>query len=198
MILASISARRRNADPLPYVLTDGTRAAADPVDVGNPAHWLTDAEGHAERLIHLADYAPRPEYSPTPFHPVNPILDAARDTWDDPWGSALGWLFPVCAVREYLGEPIPAELGYRSSFAGAASDLTDGSWEATEVVTLLGLGALETDTDDDVSGERQAVYLFDPADIPAETWNRAIAYTEHAMRVLNRYADAARAAGLDY
>jgi hypothetical protein len=182
MILASISPRRTARDPFPWLWPSGRRSA----DAG-PLDWV-ELGGGARLRPSRARYAPRthPPYRAVMHHPVNPILDTARDSWDDDWGSALGWAFPCCAVLAYLGEPIPSEWGYRPSVAGPAGDLADGSsYETVEVVTLLGLGtAVGPD------GEDPILSLTDPDDIPPDTWRLAGEYALHAARVLIRVADA--------
>lgn len=178
MILSSISPRRSHHDPAPYLWPDGTRTAD-----GGPLEWV--GEGDTLQAVRGADYAPRlePPYRAAPHHPVNPILDAARDTWDDDWGSALAWAFPCCSVLAYLGEPVPAEWGFRSSYAGPIGDLSDGSYEAGEVVDLLGLGTVESGDDG------PTVKLHDPAAVPFATWTLAAEYARHAATVLMRLAD---------
>lgn len=112
--------------------------------------------------------------------PVNPILSASRiSDWEDPWGTALGWGFPCCAVLEYMGEPIPSKYGYHASMAGAGSDLADGSYESAEVVELLGLGAVNSD------GNEPVVTLFELEDIPDDVWERAAEYAAHAAEVFH-------------
>lgn len=182
-VFASISPRRSHHDPAPYLWPDGTRTANP-----GPMEWESDDNGGARVRDTGAAYAPRldPPYRAAPHNPVNPILDAARDSWDDDWGSALGWAFPCCAALEYLGEPIPGDWGYRASVAGAAGDLTDDSYETVEVVTLLGLGTVTDDPD----GGSPIVTLTDPATVPADTWRMAGELAAHAARVLMRVADA--------
>lgn len=114
--------------------------------------------------------------------PVNPILDLSRDSWDDDWGDALAWGFAACSVLEYLGEPVSSAYGYRASFAGPEGDLADGSYENTEVVAALGLGSVEEGDGEPI------VTLFDPDDVPRETWIRAGEIATHAARVLHLVA----------
>lgn len=66
--------RSRNVDPLPYV--DGhTDAAGSPRRFAEPYH--VDGDG-TDCPWCITRYAPRPEFDPTPIHPVNPILAAFR------------------------------------------------------------------------------------------------------------------------
>lgn len=179
MILASISPRRTTRDPFPWLWPSGRRTA----DAG-PLDWVELGDG-ARMRPSRARYAPRthPPYRAVPVHPVNPILDVARDSWDgaDEWGSALAWAHAACSVLAYLGEPVPSEWGYRPSMAGPAADLSEG-WEAAETVTVLGLGRA-------MGGDLPAE-LTDPDDIPADTWRLAGEYARHAARVLMRLAHA--------
>lgn len=178
MILASISARRTTRDPFPWVWPSGRRTA----DAG-PLDWVELGDG-ARLRPSRARYAPRthPPFRAVMHHPVNPILDTARDSWDDDWGSALAWAFAACSVLTYLGEPVPSEWGYRPSIGGPAADLSEGH-EAVEVATLLGLGTV-------TEGEDPKLTLTDPADIPPDTWRLAGEYARHAARVLMRVAEA--------
>lgn len=193
MQFASIGAQRRNADPAPYLLPDGSRSATDPVDMGNPEHWVTDDNGAAVSLrTDLGTYAPRPEYSPTLHNPANPILDGARDGWDEPWGSAMAWAFACATVLEYLEAPVLEAAGYSPSAWGAEHDLTDGSYEMTYIAEVLNLGAVS-----EVDGEHTlALYPADLLAVPLQL--DAIRAATHALAVLNRYLEAAKAAGLDY
>lgn len=168
MIFHSISARRLHTDPEPWVYADGSRHA----DMAEMV-WSEDGT----HILDNCRYEPREQYIPKREHDTNPILDLSRDSWDDDWGSALGWGFACCTVLEYIGEPIPDEWGYRASIAGSASDLADGSYESSETVAALGLGVVT-----DVDGQPE-VKLFELEDIPNETWNLAADYAWHAARV---------------
>lgn len=190
-MFASISARRLNADPEPWVWANGTRHRSTPTLEQDAATRLHRPAGRTVGV----EYAPRAEYTPVQVHAVNPLLNVSRDNAGDSdvWGWAMGWAFAANAVLEYLGEPVAAERGYRASFAGAAADLTDGSWEGAATIEALGLGEYVRGDDDDPE-----VRLFDPSEVDAQTWRDAAAYAEHAARVLDRYLAACKRAGLDY
>lgn len=73
----------QNDDPAPMVGTQtGTRY---------PTPFGADQNPHGEAAYHR----PRPEFDRPRVHGLNPILVAARDSWDrgnDMWGQALAWL----------------------------------------------------------------------------------------------------------
>jgi hypothetical protein len=117
------------------------------------------------------------------YHRANPILDLSRDDdWSDTWGTALSWFFPAAAVVEYVGAAeLPPEWLYRSSVAGAAGDLADGSWPASQVVAELELGRVL-----EVPGEDPRVELFPLEDVPLDTLDFAEACGLHAGRVFHR------------
>lgn len=125
-----------------------------------------------------------------PRHPANPILWEVRlaDDPGDPWGTYLGWAFAVNALLEYVGGDIPLSRGYRASMAGAAGDLTDGSWEGSAVLTATGLGEYVPGDPDGKTDP--TVRLFDEETLTGETWVLAQAFADHAARVLDRLLEA--------
>lgn len=182
MIFSSISATRTTRDPLPWLWPDGRRTA-DP----GPLDWV-ELGGGARLRPSRARYSPRthPPYRPRVYHRANPILDLSRDDdWHDAWGTALAWFFPCAAVLEYLGEPVPSEWGYRSSVAGAGSDLADGSWPSSQVVDVLELGEVV-----ELPFGEPEVHLFDPDAVSYEAWNLAGEYARHAGNVFHRLCEA--------
>lgn len=105
----------------------------------------------------------------------NPILALMRDDFGgegDPWGTALGWAFGVAEVLHYTGHEVPAEMQYRPGLTMPAYD-----------------------------GEGNVVFVDYPDARIAELYRAGELTTddlEEAARLLSRYCDWLRAAGLDY
>lgn len=109
---------------------------------------------------------------------LNLAIALVRDGWDagDPWGSAMLALGDVADVMYAAGLPVPEELEYRPS------PLTDER-------TLA-----------DIVSDDPGTTPYDARVIASECLaGRIDARTLRlAALTLNRYADACRAAGLDY
>ena len=100
-----------------------------------------------------------------------PTLASLREGWDDhdPWGSAMSAAGTVCDLMTIVGIPVPPELDYQPAGLPTMSELI--SSDDVELAALAHLYA---------AGE------IDAADLT------------HAALILNRYIDAAVAAGRSY
>lgn len=107
----------------------------------------------------------------------NLVISLVRDGWDsgDKWGSALGALSDIADVMHAAGVPVPPELGYAPSILDSrtVADIAKGDPDTTPHDARM------------IATEYLAGRIGD----------RTLTL---AALSLNRYADACRAAGLDY